>query len=70
MLMTRIGTNSKIIITGDVEQADRHSGENGVLDLCERLQTTPTEGIAVCALESHDVQRHRIIGSVLKLYAD
>ena len=69
MLMTRIGTNSKIVITGDVEQADRHSGDNGLLDLCERLQRTPVEGIAVCALESRDVQRHRIIGSVLKLYA-
>ena len=69
MLMTRIGTNSKIVITGDVEQADRHSGDNGLLDLCERLQSIPTEGIAVCALEARDVQRHRIIGSVLKLYA-
>ena len=69
MLMTRIGANSKIVITGDVEQADRHSGDNGLLDLCERLQRTPVEGIVVCALESRDVQRHRIIGSVLKLYA-
>ena len=70
MLMTRIGTNSKIVITGDVEQADRHSGMNGLLDLCARLQSMPTEGIAVCALEARDVQRHRIIGSVLELYAD
>lgn len=70
MLMTRIGTNSKIVITGDVEQADRHSGNNGLLDLCERLQAMPTAGISVCALESRDVQRHQIIGSVLKLYED
>ena len=69
MLMTRIGTNSKIVITGDVEQADRHSGDNGLLDLCERLQSMSVEGISVCALEARDVQRHRIIGSVLKLYA-
>jgi phosphate starvation-inducible PhoH-like protein len=70
MLMTRIGSGSKIVITGDVEQADRNRGDNGLMDLCERLQSIPTEGIAVCALESRDVQRHRIIGSVLKLYAD
>ena len=68
MLMTRIGSNSKIVITGDVEQADRATGDNGLLDLCERLQKKPVEGIAVCALESRDVQRHRIIGSVLALY--
>jgi phosphate starvation-inducible PhoH-like protein len=68
MLMTRIGSNSKIVITGDVEQADRANGDNGLLDLCERLQKRPVEGIAVCSLESRDVQRHRIIGNVLALY--
>jgi phosphate starvation-inducible PhoH-like protein len=69
MLMTRIGSNSKIIITGDVEQADRTRGENGLMDLCERLKKGGVEGIAVCELDNQDVQRHRIIGSVLRLYA-
>lgn len=70
MLMTRIGTNSKIVITGDVEQADRCRGDNGLIDLMERLQQNVVKGISVCALEARDVQRHAIIGSVLKLYAD
>ena len=70
MLMTRIGTNSRIVITGDVEQADRNHGDNGLLDLCERLQDNPVRGIAVCPLEGRDVQRHKIIGDVLKLYSD
>jgi phosphate starvation-inducible PhoH-like protein len=70
MLMTRIGSNSKIVVTGDVEQADRHSGQNGLLDLVQRLQATPVNGIAVCAMTGKDIQRHSIIGSVLKLYAD
>ena len=70
MLMTRIGSNSKIIITGDVEQADRQYGDNGLMDLCERLQKGGVNGIAVCELDGRDVQRHKIIGSVLKLYAD
>jgi phosphate starvation-inducible PhoH-like protein len=69
MLMTRIGTNSKIVITGDVEQADRSNGDNGLLDLCERLARSSVKGIAVCALEARDVQRHAIIGDVLKLYS-
>jgi phosphate starvation-inducible PhoH-like protein len=69
MLMTRIGTNSKIVITGDVEQADRYNGDNGLLDLCERLAAMSVAGIAVCALEARDVQRHKIIGDVLKLYS-
>ena len=70
MLMTRIGSGSKIVVTGDVEQADRNRGDNGLMDLCERLQAQPVAGIAVCALESRDIQRHSIIGSVLKLYQD
>ena len=70
MLMTRIGVNSRIVITGDVEQADRHSGENGLLDLCERLCSTPVRGIAVCEMTARDVQRHAIIGSVLGLYSN
>lgn len=70
MLMTRIGQRSKIVITGDVEQADRSVGQNGLLDLVSRLQSTPKTGIAVCELTARDVQRHPIIQSVLKLYAD
>jgi phosphate starvation-inducible PhoH-like protein len=69
MLMTRIGTNSKIVITGDVEQADRNNGDNGLMDLCDRLQQREVTGIAVCAMEARDVQRHKIIGDVLKLYS-
>lgn len=69
MLMTRIGQNSKIVITGDVEQADRRVGDNGLVDLCERLQKGGVNGIALCELENRDVQRHSIIASILKLYS-
>jgi phosphate starvation-inducible PhoH-like protein len=70
MLMTRIGHNSRIVITGDIEQADRSTGDNGLLDLCQRLEEGGVSGIAVCELTARDVQRHAIIGSVLKLYGD
>jgi len=70
MLMTRIGEGSKIVITGDVEQADRNRGNNGLLDLCQRLEEGGVKGIAVCHLDNHDIQRHRIIDSVLELYTD
>jgi phosphate starvation-inducible PhoH-like protein len=70
MLMTRIGEGSKIVITGDVEQADRNRGNNGLMDLCQRLQKGGVTGIAVCHLDNHDIQRHRIIDSVLQLYTD
>ena len=70
MLMTRIGEGSKIVITGDVEQADRKSHNNGLMDLVERLQEGGVKGIAVCELDNRDIQRHRIIDSVLDLYAN
>jgi phosphate starvation-inducible PhoH-like protein len=70
MLMTRIGEGSKIVITGDVEQADRNRGNNGLMDLCTRLEEGGVTGIAVCHLDNRDIQRHKIIDSVLTLYAD
>ena len=70
MLMTRLGENSKIVITGDTEQTDRSKGNNGLADLCQKLSEGGVKGIAVCNLDNKDIQRHRIIDSVLKLYAD
>jgi len=70
MLMTRIGAGSKIVITGDIEQADRNRGNNGLMDLCTRLEKGGVKGIAVCSLDNRDIQRHTIIDSVLRLYTD
>ena len=70
MLMTRIGENSKIVITGDTEQADRSKANNGLADLCQRLKEGGVKGIAVCDLDNRDIQRHSIIDSVLDLYAE
>ncbi len=71
MLMTRIGTGSKIIITGDVEQTDIKQGNNSLVDLCNRLENKGNiKGLTVCRFEARDIQRHPIIGSILKLYGD
>jgi phosphate starvation-inducible PhoH-like protein len=68
MLMTRIGENSKIVITGDVEQTDRTVNNNGLIDLCKRLQTQ-RNGLSVCYMNNRDIQRHPIIDTVLEIYA-
>lgn len=70
MLLTRIGENSKLVITGDIEQTDRRAHDNGLLDLSQRLAKTPVNGIAVCQFAARDIQRHALIGQVLELYAD
>jgi len=68
MLMTRIGENSKIVITGDIEQTDRTVHNNGLIDLCKRLETARS-GLAVCYMSNQDIQRHPIIDTVLEIYA-
>ena len=69
MLLTRIGEGSKIVITGDVEQADKSGKHNGLLDLHQRLTTTNVNGMSLCEFENKDIQRHRIIDDVLNLYS-
>jgi phosphate starvation-inducible PhoH-like protein len=69
MLLTRIGEGSKIVVTGDVEQTDRKKDQNGLIDLCARLQES-VRGFSVCKLSSKDIQRHRIIDAVLNIYQD
>lgn len=70
MIMTRIGVNSKIVITGDIEQADRKTADNGLLDLQNRLGKGVIPGLQLCNFELKDVQRHRIIEHVLRLYGN
>lgn len=70
MIMTRIGVNSKIVITGDIEQADRKTADNGLLDLQNRLRKGVIPGLQLCHFELKDVQRHRIIEHVLRLYGN
>ena len=68
MLMTRIGENSKIIITGDIEQTDRKTHENGLLDLKDRLARRPVNRISICEFNEKDVRRHQLIPNILELY--
>ena len=68
MLLTRIGTGSRIVVTGDVEQTDRASRDNGLLDLSARVTQKPVQGLALCRLGARDIQRHPMIDSILTLY--
>jgi phosphate starvation-inducible PhoH-like protein len=69
MIMTRIGVGSKIVVTGDIEQTDRKTAQNGLQDLIERLESKKVPGLSTCKFDVRDVQRHKIIEHVLKLYS-
>ena len=68
MLMTRIGEGSKIVITGDTDQADRRIADNGLADILTRLKKGGVKGISLCEFESKDIQRHHLITHILKMY--
>jgi phosphate starvation-inducible PhoH-like protein len=69
MLMTRIGEGSKIVITGDVEQTDRKTLDNGLLDLKSKILEYNVPGMAACEFDTRDIRRHKIIEHVLNMYS-
>jgi phosphate starvation-inducible PhoH-like protein len=69
MLMTRISDGSKIVITGDIEQTDRKTPENGLLDLKQKIQNHRVPGMTACEFDVKDIRRHKIIEHILKMYA-
>ena len=68
MLLTRISKGSKIVINGDVEQTDRVTPKNGLLDLKNRIEKFQVPGMAACEFTTTDIRRHKIIEHVLKMY--
>ena len=70
MLLSRIGVDSKIVVTGDVEQADRKTNDNGLLDLSSKLQQQEVPGLDIVKLSGRDIQRHPMISSILALYQE
>jgi phosphate starvation-inducible protein PhoH and related proteins len=68
MLLTRISKGSKIVINGDVEQTDRVTPKNGLLDLKNRIEKFNVPGMTACEFTTTDIRRHKIIEYVLKMY--
>ena len=70
MLLTRIGDSSRMIVTGDLNQADRPR-ENGLLEFCNLYgQGGEYRMIAMARFEQQHVERHPVVKEILKLYKD
>ena len=67
MLLTRIGSNSKIIITGDLQQSDLMN-KNGLHDLLSKMNTKLPDNFHLIKMDETDVQRSDIVSNVLHLY--
>jgi phosphate starvation-inducible PhoH-like protein len=67
MFLTRLGVNSRAIITGDVTQTDLPtSKESGLMRIQEILDGIT--GIGFVHMNEHDVVRHKLIRDIIKAY--
>jgi phosphate starvation-inducible PhoH-like protein len=69
MFLTRMGTGSKIIVTGDVTQVDLpKQTRSGLADAVQRLRDI--DRIAIIYLDENDIVRHPLVQQVVKAYED
>jgi phosphate starvation-inducible protein PhoH and related proteins len=69
MLLTRIGTNSKMVVTGDLNQADRLK-DNGLIDFISHLRDFDAQRIETVYFGQKDIERHPVVKEVLQVYGD
>jgi phosphate starvation-inducible PhoH-like protein len=70
MLLTRLGEGSKMVVTGDLAQADRLN-DNGLIDFCNLLeQKEYLEHIDIIRFDSKDIERHNAVKEVLAVYGE
>jgi phosphate starvation-inducible PhoH-like protein len=70
MLLTRLGDNSRMIVTGDLNQADRLR-DNGLLDFVNRTeQADRLKLIDIAWFTRADVERHPVVKEILTIYND
>jgi phosphate starvation-inducible protein PhoH and related proteins len=69
MFLTRLGVNSRTVVTGDKTQIDLPQREDSGLIQVERL-LPGIEGIAFCYLHESDVVRHRLVREIIRAYAE
>ena len=66
MFVTRIGENSKYIITGDLEQSDIQKHKSGLEDAIKRF--AGVHGVGLASFKEKDVVRHSLVRRLLKRY--
>lgn len=67
MFLTRLGFNSKIVVTGDITQIDLPSGKrSGLVQAAKILKNVPD--IEISRFSDKDVVRHRLVQDIIKAY--
>ena len=69
MLLTRLGEGSKMVVTGDLAQADRVN-DNGLINFCNLLTNKQPKHIDIVQFDAKDIERHQAVREVLEIYGD
>lgn len=69
MLLTRIGEGSRMVVTGDLQQADRMKS-NGLLDFTTLVRDRNPKHISICKFDKGDIERHEAVKEVLEIYGE
>jgi phosphate starvation-inducible protein PhoH and related proteins len=67
MFLTRLGFNSKAVVTGDITQIDLPSGQHSGLNVVREI-LTGIDDLSFMYLSSRDVVRHRIVQDIVEAY--
>ena len=67
MLLTRVGENTKLIVTGDTRQSDLDK-LNGLEDFINKIQSLELDYVEYTNLGEEDVVRHPAVSEILSLY--
>ena len=69
MFLTRLGFNSKMVITGDTTQIDLPNGsDSGLVEATKLLNGI--DGISIVKFQKYDVMRHPLVSEIIKKYED
>jgi phosphate starvation-inducible protein PhoH len=69
MILTRIGENTRLFITGDLEQCDRVGIRNGLEDFLDKIRGRRSNSITSVEFDINDIEREEVVKEVLEIYA-
>jgi len=69
MLLTRLGENTRLVITGDLDQPDRHDELNGLDDFLDKFKGKRSSSITSIEFGNSDIQREDVVKEVLEIYS-
>jgi len=68
MFLTRIGDNSKMVVTGDLQQNDIQNGISGLEHFLNLIKNNENDLISVIEFKNNDVKRSDIVKNIIEIY--